>query len=216
MNMSERNKTAMYIAISAGVMLLIAGITGVAFIEKIRDFAKSQFNNEALNLVFVILIFLAALGGILVMLGGILIGKNKVGLGKVLITIGVGTGLIGLIMTLYVLAVQKTMDTSIGGIFGLIGIILSVVARMMAKKDDSPQQATQYASPQQQYYPPQPSTQQYPVQNTPPQQYQPVHQQPASAPVPQPPVQKCPTCGTPYRYIQQYNRNYCDVCGKYQ
>ena len=142
--------------------------------------------------------------------------ENKVGGGKILITIGIGTGLIGLIIALYVLAIQKTMDISIGGIFGLVGIILSVVARTMAKKDDSPPQtALQYGSSQQQYYHQQSPPQQYPSQNAHPQQYQPAHQQPAPEPAVQPTAIICPTCGMSYRYIQQYSRYYCDVCGKY-
>jgi hypothetical protein len=137
--MAERNKSAMYLAVVAGVILLIAGITGVAFINKIKDFVLQQFNNEALQWVFLILILLASLGGILVIIGGILIGKDKVTGGKILITIGVGTGLIGLIIALIIFAVERTMDTSISGILGLVGIILSVAARMMAKKKEDPQ-----------------------------------------------------------------------------
>lgn len=139
--MSERNTTAMYLAIVAGVMLFIAGITGVALIEKIKSFVVDtlKIQNDALNWVFLILLFLASLGGILVIFGGILIGKNKVGIGKILITIGVGTGLIGLIIALILFAINKTFDTGPGAILALVGIILSVMARLMAKKDGIPQ-----------------------------------------------------------------------------
>ena len=229
--MAERNKTAMYLAVAAGVLLLVAGITGVAMIQTIKDFVTNMFpGNDILNIVFMILLLLAALGGILVIVGGVLIGKNKVGGGKVLITIGVGAGLVGLIIALVISAKQGALVTGSGGIIGFVGIVLSVIARMMAKKDENPQQP-QYAQPPAQpgygqapQQAPQPSHPQPPQQQyaqTAPQhpQAQPPHQpQPAPAPAPVPqasPKDACPLCGTPMRYISQYSRWYCDICQKY-
>jgi predicted Na+-dependent transporter len=203
--MSGRNTTAMYLAIVAGIMLLVTGITGVAMIDKLRDIVKNQFgDNATLDLVFLILLVLASLGGIIVILGGVLIGKNKVGLGKFLITIGVGTGALGLAIALILYVKGDNKEFLVGGIVGIVGIVLSVAARMMAKKDESPPQQSQ------QQYPPQ--QQQYPAQQAYPQQ---APQPTAPAQAPQQAGNACPSCGTPMRYIAQYQKWYCDICMKY-
>jgi hypothetical protein len=82
----------------------------------------------------VILIFIASLGGLSVIAGGLLIGKNKVGTGKFLIALGAGLGLIGLLISIYIGYTEGSL--TIGSFFsvGVIGLILSIVARLIAKK----------------------------------------------------------------------------------
>ena len=134
--MPSRNKQAMIIAIIAGIFLLVAGVSGLATWEAIKDFVINTLNidNEIVQIVFAVLIFIASLGGISVITGGLLIGKNSVGIGKFLITLGAGLGLIGLIFSIIVAYMQG--DLTIGSFFsiGAIGLILSIVARMRAKK----------------------------------------------------------------------------------
>ena len=81
------------------------------------------------------LIFIASLGGITVITGGLLIGKKKVGTGKFLIALGAGLGIIGLIISIYVGYTEGSL--TIGSFFsiGAIGLILSITARIMAKKE---------------------------------------------------------------------------------
>jgi len=135
--MSGRNTTSMVLAIVAGILLLIAGLSGAAAWETIKTFVSNNVvDNSAIQIVFAILIFIASFGGIVVILGGLLIWKNKVGIGKFLIALGAGLGLIGLIVSIIVAAVES--DLTIGGFLtmGGIGIILSIVARVMAKKEE--------------------------------------------------------------------------------
>ncbi|MEA1904989.1 MAG: hypothetical protein U9M97_03815 [Candidatus Hadarchaeota archaeon] len=134
MDTSKRNKTAMIIAIVAGILLLVAGMNGVAAWEAIKTFVTTHIiDNIAVQIVFAILIFIASLGGISVIIGGLLIGKNRVMTGKFIIFLGAGMGLIGLIVSTIVavmgnpLAIGEFM--SVGG----IGLILSIVARVVAK-----------------------------------------------------------------------------------
>jgi hypothetical protein len=131
--MTKRNQ-AVFIAVIAGILLLISGISGAATLEAIKDFVTSQFpGNEILEIVFVILIFIASLGGIAVILGGLLIGKNKVKTGKLLIMLGAGIGLIGLLVSITIAVVQNSF--TLGSFFsiGTIGIILSIIARKIAR-----------------------------------------------------------------------------------
>ena len=134
--MTSRNKQAMVIAIIAGIFLLFAGISGLATWETIKDFVtKNIIDNFIVQILFAVLIFIASLGGISVIFGGLLIGKNNVGIGKFLITLGAGLGLIGLIFSIIVAYMEGNL--TIGSFFsiGAIGLILSIVARMRAKKE---------------------------------------------------------------------------------
>ncbi len=133
--MKSRNSKAMVIAILAGILLLIAGVNGVVAWETIKSFVNTYImDNSIIQMIFVVLIFIASLGGIAVITGGLLIGKNKVGTGKFLIALGVGMGLIGLIFSSYIS--YKEGNITIGSFcsVGAIGIILSIVARIVAKK----------------------------------------------------------------------------------
>jgi len=130
-----KNKSVMLIAIIAGILLLISGISGLATWEAIQEFVTNNIvDNAVIQIVFAILIFIASLGGIAVIIGGLLIGKDQVGTGKFLITLGAGLGIIGLIVSIYYAYMEGTLD--IWGFFsiGFIGLILSIIARMMAKK----------------------------------------------------------------------------------
>lgn len=132
--MSGRNRTAMIIAIAAGVLLAVAGVSGVAEWETIKTFVTTHIIDDiAVQIVFAILIFIASLGGISVIIGGMLIGKNRVRTGKFIISLGAGMGLIGLIVSIVVAVMENSLVigefVSVGG----IGLILSIVARVVAK-----------------------------------------------------------------------------------
>ena len=132
--MSSRNSPAMGVAIVAGILLLIAGISGLAMWESIKDFVTAHIvDNSIIQIVFAILIFIASLGGIAVIIGGLLIGKNKVRTGKLVIALGAGLGLIGLLFSIIIAYIEGNL--AIGSFFsiGAIGLILSIVARIIAK-----------------------------------------------------------------------------------
>ena len=134
--MVSKNRQAMSIALVAGIFLLIAGINGVTTWETIKNFVTEHLlDHQMVQILFATLIFIASLGGIAVILGGILIGKNKVRTGKFIIAIGAGIGIIGLIFSLFVAVFEGSL--TIGGYLsiGTIGLILSVVARVVAEKE---------------------------------------------------------------------------------
>ena len=133
--MASKSSQAMGIAIIAGILLLIAGISGAATWQAISDFVEDQFpGNEILEIVFVILIFIASLGGIAVIIGGLLIGKKKTKTGRLLILLGAGMGIIGLIFSIIVAYSEGNLTIGSFLSIGMIGIILSIAARMIAKK----------------------------------------------------------------------------------
>jgi len=125
----------MGIAIVAGTLLLIAGVSGLATWETVKDFVTTHIaDNIVIQIVFAILIFIASLGGIAVIIGGILIGKDKVRTGKLIIAIGAGLGIIGLLVSIAVAYMEGSL--TIGSFFsiGVVGLILSIIARLLAKK----------------------------------------------------------------------------------
>lgn len=130
------NRNAMIIAMIAGIMLVIAGLSGVATLNEIKDFIKDEIpDRKIIHYAYIFLIFIASLGGFAVMFGGYLIGKSKVRTGRFIIGLGAGAGLIGFLASLFrgIRAGNVTVYTFLG--FGAFGIILSIVARMVAKKE---------------------------------------------------------------------------------
>ena len=131
--MKSRNTTAMGVAIVAGLLLLIEGISGFATWNTIKEFVTEHvMDNEIVLYIFVILIFIASLGGLAVIIGGILIGTNKVRTGKLVIALGAGLGLIGLIVSIIIGITQGSFTLNSLITIGAIGLILSIVARMLA------------------------------------------------------------------------------------
>jgi len=134
--MKKNNKAAMIVAILAGILLLISGISGLATWETIKDFVINNIiDNSIVQIIFAILIFIASLGGISVIIGGLLIGKDKIRTGKLFISLGAGLGIIGLIFSIIVAIMESNLI--IGSYFsvGFIGLILSIIARLMVKKE---------------------------------------------------------------------------------
>ena len=133
--MGEKKKQAMFIAIFAGILLLISGVSGLATWEAIKNFVTTYvIDNYIVQIIFAILIFIASLGGLSVIIGGLLIGRDKIRTGKLFITLGAGLGLIGLIISIIITIMENNF--LIGSFFsvGAIGLILSIIARMMVKK----------------------------------------------------------------------------------
>lgn len=133
--MPSKKKQAMIIAIFAGILLLISGFSGLATWESIRNFVTTNIvNNNLVQIIFAILIFIASLGGLSVIIGGLLIGRNRIRTGKLFIVLGAGLGLIGLSISIIVTLMENNF--TIGSFFsiGSIGLILSIVARLMVKK----------------------------------------------------------------------------------
>ena len=131
----SKHKKAMFLAIIAGILLLISGINGIAAWETIKNFVTTNIADHfIIQIIFAVLIFIASLGGLSVIAGGLLIGKDKTGTGKILISLGAGLGLIGLIIAIYIGYSEGSLTISSFFSIGVIGLILSIIARSMAKK----------------------------------------------------------------------------------
>jgi len=130
-----RYKTAAMIAIVAGLLLLVSGIAGAGTWRSVKNgFEENVMElDPTMELVFNIVIALGALGGLLVIAAGLMLMKGLKRTSRILITIGVGIGLIGFVVSILVAMHDGTVTSFLSPSTGLIGIVLSIVARMMAK-----------------------------------------------------------------------------------
>lgn len=132
---TSRNSKARTLAIIAGVLLIMAGVNGVATWETIKIFVTIHImDNSIVRMVFAVLIFIASLGGIAVIAGGLLLGKDKIRTGALFIFLGSGLGFIGLLFSVIVASIEKNLETSSFLSIGVVGLILSIIARMVVKR----------------------------------------------------------------------------------
>ena len=125
------------------MLFQVSWVGSIGFIADIAVYAQTYFPAaaEAITLVLTILLYIAALGGIAVIIGGILIAMDRIGLGKFVIGLGAGVGLVGLIIMLveaYLaggVAALTDILTMISQSIAWIGVIMSIVARSRAKSE---------------------------------------------------------------------------------
>jgi hypothetical protein len=130
-------KSAGYIAIVGGTLLVIGGATGWGIFEVLLDLADKYVTGDMRDTVLLILkvlIFMAALGGILVIIGGYLMLRGNERIGKILAIIGTGFGLITIIIGLISALATGSWDAFIISLmtFTGIGTILSIIAQKLA------------------------------------------------------------------------------------
>lgn len=134
-----RNKLASYLAIISGILLLFGGFTNSGDLWKTVDEYAEEYAPESaqtiIEYILLFLIFFAVLGGISVIIGGLLIRGDKSRLGKFLIMLGAGMGILGLMIGFIVATTQGNDDAFFLGLTSItgIGIILSIAARITAK-----------------------------------------------------------------------------------
>ncbi len=139
-----KNGLSVALALIGGFLLFqVSWVGSIGFIADITAYAVLYFPAvaEIITLVLTILLYIATLGGIAVIIGGILIAMDRVGTGKFVIGLGAGVGLFGLIIILVEaflaggLAALTDILTLISQSIAWIGVIMSIVARSMAKKE---------------------------------------------------------------------------------
>ena len=128
------------LAIVAGVLLIVSGTRGPmgiyeTILKTLPMITKDPLILSVGGTVALVFITLSSLGGFTVILGGFLVYRNHVGTGKWLMSIGAGFGRFSLILLVIaiVLSGDLSIVTSEYSPIGWVGIILSFVARTIAK-----------------------------------------------------------------------------------
>jgi hypothetical protein len=130
--LSRENHQASLLAFAGGTLLIIARLSGVTFWSPV-----AQDVADALGVpvwVFLPLLIIAALGGVSVIIGGFLFRKSRVDFGTVFIALGVGVDFIGLVVGVAGVVHGRSGALGAASVLGLIGVVMSIVARMRAKR----------------------------------------------------------------------------------
>jgi hypothetical protein len=139
------NKGGIILGIISGILMIIGGTTGGVGFYSLLPLIASILSLPAeiifiINIVLLILSFIASFGGFAVLFGVILVARGRIGFGKLFITLGAGMGLFGLILggiAMYIYGITAvSLIPFLLSTPGLLGSILSVFARLMIKKPD--------------------------------------------------------------------------------
>lgn len=140
MPFGSRRVTAFIIATIAGMLLLLTGIQGpIGLYQTIRNTLPNLIQNQSIiqtaDTIAAIFIAIALGGGLAVIAGGIIILFNHVTIGKFVIAVGTGVGIVWLIVLSITLLSTLQVSSVIEqySILGWIGLILSFLARIVAK-----------------------------------------------------------------------------------
>jgi hypothetical protein len=137
---TPRNRIAGILCILGGVLLVVAGTTGMKpLLEEILKYIQPTVDaSPILATIFRVLIFIAALGGISVIIGGLLMFYVPK-IGNLLVTLGAGLGLFGFLIPMMLAWYQGIpINRLFGGYVSstggyVLGIILTIIGRLIAK-----------------------------------------------------------------------------------
>ena len=138
--MTPKNKTAGLLCIVGGVLLVVAGTTGMKpLLEQILTYIQPTVDaSPILATIFRALIFTAALGGISVMIGGLLV-FHVPRIGKLLVMLGAGLGLLGFMIPMSLawhqgIPINGLLQGYASPTWGyVLGIMLTIIGRLIAK-----------------------------------------------------------------------------------
>lgn len=130
-----RNRLAVLLAYISGILMLLSGSTGVASLTRLKDLLLSVTEIPLIKIIFFVMLLLSSLGGVLVIIGGIFIAKRKTRLGRILIWIGSGAGIVSLAIGVFTTLVNEGLNFN--ALFSLapLAIILAILAQIFAKSE---------------------------------------------------------------------------------
>jgi hypothetical protein len=143
-----QNKKWVILCIIGGILMILGSTIGsIAFFEMIFGLLQgilSQSLLKIVDLVLKVLAYIAGGGGVSVIIGAILVGIGAYRLGKIIIGIGAGMGLIGFIIYIIVSILNGSIANELIGIiiqainggYGFIGVLLTIVARTGMKVEE--------------------------------------------------------------------------------
>lgn len=138
--MTAKNKIAGLLCIVGGALLVVAGTTGMKpLLEEILKYIQPAVDaSPILATIFRVLIFIAALGGISVIIGGLLTFYVP-RVGKLLVMLGAGLGLLGFMIPMSLawyqgIPINELFKGYVSSTWGyVLGIMLTIIGRLIAK-----------------------------------------------------------------------------------
>lgn len=130
----KRNTSAAVLAAVAGVLLLIVGVNGLAGVDRIFALLEEWFGaNETLRILAYVLGGIAGLGGVAVLFGAYFVGTDRVRMGKILITLGSGAGILTLLFFLARNLASEQFSYLYAVLPAILGVVLGIIARFVAR-----------------------------------------------------------------------------------
>jgi hypothetical protein len=141
------NKKWILLCIIGGILMIISSVVGsVTFFETLFSYIEDDVGEDVakiVSLVIQILAYIAMAGGISVIVGALIVAMDHYRLGKFIIGIGAGMGLISLIIFVISGIIEGSILEELEGIvlgiingsYGFLGILLTIIARMKMKKE---------------------------------------------------------------------------------
>ena len=141
------NKKWIILCIIGGILMIISSVVGsIAFFEILFSYIEADVGEDIakiVSLVIQILGYVAMGGGISVIIGALFVAMDHYRLGKFLISLGAGMGLISLLIAFFSGIYEGTVFEDVEGIvsgiahgsYGFLGILLTIFARIKLKKD---------------------------------------------------------------------------------
>lgn len=141
------NKKWILLCIIGGILMIISSVVGsIAFFETLFDLIEADVGEDVakiVSLVIQILGYVAMGGGISVIIGALIVAMDHYRLGKFLISLGAGMGLISLIIFFISGIIEGSIVEDVEGIvsgiahgsYGFLGILLTIFGRIKLKKD---------------------------------------------------------------------------------
>lgn len=141
------NKKWILICIFGGILMIIGSVVGsISFFETLFSLIEADVGEDVakiVSLVIQILGYVAIGGGISVIIGALIVAMDHYRIGKLIIAIGAGMGLISFLIFLIGGIAEGTIldemagivDETLHGGYGFLGVLLTIVARIKMKKD---------------------------------------------------------------------------------
>lgn len=144
--MQEGQAKWVILCIIGGILMFLGSLVGgITIFVIIGEYATEQLGSDigpAISILLSVLGYIAAAGGIAVIIGAIIVALDRYKLGKLIIGLGAGMGLIGLIIMLITGIMAGTVINDVSGIassiingsYGFAGVLLTILSRRKLKK----------------------------------------------------------------------------------
>lgn len=132
--MVKNRKLAFKLSLISGLLLIISGTTGVSGIAKLEYYVLNIVNLKALTLLFMPFLIVASFGGAAVMFGGYQIYKGRDTIGRFLVMLGSGAGLISFGISVFFVIITQEIPLSWRFSFTSIGFVLALVIQIISRR----------------------------------------------------------------------------------
>ena len=131
-------KLAILLCIVGGVLMILSSMLGsISLFETMYTYIKTEVGVNTARVLFFVIQILAIIamgGGISVIVGTLIAAMDKIRIGRFIIGIGAGMGLIGLIFLFLTGFIQGTINEQINGIilgiingsYGFLGVVIII------------------------------------------------------------------------------------------